>query len=94
MESIITVPQWLKNVAKGNAIQQITDKLTQNNRYLNELGIIRNKTGIWGKLRPDYHAILPNGKVAVFDITTAGQAPKIKKYNIDEVISHLINILY
>lgn len=55
---------------------------------------MRNKTGIWGKLRPDYHAILPNGKVAVFDITTAGQAPKISKYNIDKVTSYLINILY
>lgn len=88
------IPQWLKNTAKGNAVQQITDKLTHNNCYLNELGIIRNRTGIWGSLRPDYHAYLSNGKVAVFDITTTGQATKIGKYNIDNVTEHLINILY
>ncbi|HIH4846107.1 TPA: RHS repeat-associated core domain-containing protein [Morganella morganii] len=87
------IPQWLKNVARGNAIQQVTDKLTVNNRYLE--GIIRNKTGSWwGNLRPDYHLELPNGKVAVFDITTPGQAAKIGKYKVDGVTNWLINILY
>lgn len=86
-------PSWLKAMYRGNAIQQITDKLTANNRYLE--GIVRNRTGAWwGNLRPDYHLELPNGKVAVFDITTKGQAPKIRKYNIDGVTDWLINILY
>ncbi len=89
------IPQWLKNVSRGNAIQQITDKLTANNRYLLDINIKRNVTGSWwGNLRPDYHATLPNGKVAVFDITTPGQAPKIRKYNVDGVTDWLINILY
>ncbi|ANR79226.1 hypothetical protein BBB57_13725 [Kosakonia sacchari] len=89
------VPQWLKNVSRGNAIQQITDRLTLNNRYLTDIDIKRNVTGSWwGNLRPDYHATLPNGKVAVFDITTPGQAPKIMKYNVDGVTDFLINILY
>lgn len=47
-----------------------------------------------GSLRPDYHFELPNGKVAVFDITTSGRASKISKYNIDDVTDWLINILY
>ncbi|MDL2275939.1 RHS domain-containing protein [Desulfosarcina sp. OttesenSCG-928-G10] len=89
------VPQWFKNVSKGNAVQQITDKLTQGNRYLEDIGIVRNKTGQWwGKLRPDYHAQLPNGKVAVFDITTPGQGSKIGKYNVKGATDWLINIFY
>jgi len=89
------VPQWLKNVSRGNAIQQITDRLTLNNRYLTDIDIKRNVTGSWwGNLRPDNHATLPNGKVAVFDITTPGQAPKIMKYNVDGVTDFLISILY
>ncbi|BES83370.1 hypothetical protein PEC302107_26360 [Pectobacterium araliae] len=87
------VPQWLKNVSRGNAIQQMTDKLTVDNRYLKD--IVRNRTGEWwGSLRPDYHLELPGGKVAVFDITTPGQAPKISKYNVKGVTDWLINILY
>ncbi|WES90302.1 hypothetical protein OHJ28_00325 [Dickeya fangzhongdai] len=87
------VSQWLKNVSRGNAIQQMTDKLTVDNRYLKD--VVRNKTGSWwGNLRPDYHLELPSGKVAVFDITTPGQAPKIGKYNANGVTDWLINILY
>ncbi|MBN6077126.1 RHS repeat-associated core domain-containing protein [Aggregatibacter actinomycetemcomitans] len=103
------IPQWLKNVAKGNAVQQITDRLAFNpnnpNRYLTELaqlggyssGIPRNVSGIWAPLRPDYHFRLPDGnggyRYGVFDITTPGQAPKIGKYS-NEYTDWFINIIY
>ncbi|MGC7559044.1 RHS repeat-associated core domain-containing protein [Pasteurella sp. PK-2025] len=103
------IPQWLKNVARGNAIQQITDKLAFNpnnpNRYITELANIggysgsipRNVGGIWSPLRPDYHFRIPNSnggyRYGVFDITTIGQAGKINKYQND--LTHwFINIIY
>jgi hypothetical protein len=91
---------WRERVSYGNAIQQVTDSLLQNNTVLdsakvifnrgNPIGIRSARTGTL--LRPDYHLPLVNGGFAVFDISSLSQASKIWKYNVNAL--YLVNILY
>jgi Pretoxin HINT domain len=91
---------WLEPIFRGNAIHQIAWKLLQGNRILEEAGVIFNQGSRLGTvsragnlLRPDFQVLLSKGKWAIFDITTAGEAPKIFKYE-NALAPYLINIVY
>lgn len=83
-------------LARGNAIQQIADVSLANNRYLIDSKVVFNSGHLDGlknangnTIRPDYQARLRNGKVAVVDITTSGQAGKLAKYKSDHATNSI-----
>ena len=95
---------WFEAVAKGNALQQVTDKLLRANPITSTLidngQLILNKGSMVGTLspkgfilRPDYQFDLGGGNWAVFDLTTFGQQLKIGKYA-NSSVPYLVNVLY
>ena len=81
---------------RGNALQQIADRLMESNRYATEAGSIANRQSRVASLkplRPDVQVPISPTTQGVIDITTPGQAPKIGKYNVPENKT-LINVLY
>jgi len=81
---------------RGNALQQVADRLMESNRYAQESGIIVNRQSnvdALRPLRPDVQVPITEVTQGVIDITTPKQAAKIDKYN-DPANEALINILY
>jgi hypothetical protein len=81
---------------RGNALQQIADRLMRQNRYVQGAEVIVNRQSRVPSLqpsRPDLQVPLSSTTQGVIDITTPRSAPKISKY--DHVDNEtLINILY
>ena len=61
-----------ERAAYGNAIQQVANDLLENNRYLEEAGVLFNEGSALGLFSSGGTILRP-------DITTVNQAPKIIK---------------
>lgn len=95
---------WLEPLARGNALQQIAELQLRTNRYVLEAGVRFNRGHLLGLrnsaknlLRPDFQILQPNGKLAVLELTTQGQASKIFKYGVPgkpQQVSQLVNVTY
>jgi RHS repeat-associated protein len=81
---------------RGNALQQIADRLIERNRYARDAKISVNRQSYVDALkplRPDVQIPITPASQGVIDITTPKQAPKIRKYD-DPANKALINLLY
>lgn len=91
---------WLRGMARGNAVQQITNELLTGNQVLKRAGVLINEGSAIGTrsrlgflLRPDFQIPLGNNTWGIIDITTSKQASKITKYA-DPAVIYMRNLFH